>query len=517
VRADYEIPDVPGVANAWPAIDDWPGVVSANRERASTWDFAVAGIHVSELRSLGREETLLRGYECSQGAGIEVRRPRDASQPIVMTGHQPELYHCGVWVKQFAMERLAERVGASAVNIGVDSDAFDAVDFALPCPVAAAKCRYEIAPGGRDTCFACAPVPGAAAVREVFGRAEKDAGRLGGEIGARVGLFAEALVSGVESSASLGEALTKARRLHEGAATGYLELPISVLAAGDAFLAFATDLIENAERFVDIHNAELRKYRAERRLRSAAQPFPDLRRDPSFVELPLWVLGEGRRPLGVRISGSQRLLVAGDEALLDLSARSDVAESLRGSGLTLAPKALALTAFTRAFCSDVLIHGLGGARYDEVTDRVFAGYYGVEPLDFVAITLTMRLPVAAAEVTEDDLSALRARINRLDHNPDEVLADVELPGHERQRASDLAAEKSDLTKRISEPGADKKLLGVRIREVNAALSELVEPVRLGLVADLERAERERAEVAVMESRDYPYFLWAANDVAATIR
>ena len=45
-----------------------------------------------------------------------------ANQPIVMSGHQPELYHAGVWYKNFVLSTLAERTGAIAINLVVDSD-----------------------------------------------------------------------------------------------------------------------------------------------------------------------------------------------------------------------------------------------------------------------------------------------------------------------------------------------------------------------------------------------------------
>ena len=49
------------------------------------------------------------------------------------TGHQPELYHPGVWIKDFLLQRLAEETGATALDVVVDSDGFETVAVTSPC------------------------------------------------------------------------------------------------------------------------------------------------------------------------------------------------------------------------------------------------------------------------------------------------------------------------------------------------------------------------------------------------
>jgi len=44
-------------------------------------------------------------------------------QPAVITGHQPEFIHAGVWAKHVVADRLARRLGGKAINLVVDSDA----------------------------------------------------------------------------------------------------------------------------------------------------------------------------------------------------------------------------------------------------------------------------------------------------------------------------------------------------------------------------------------------------------
>ena len=45
----------------------------------------------------------------------------------------------------------------------------------------------------------------------------------------------------------------------------------------------------------------------------------------------------------------------------------------------LRPRALTLTLFARLCLGDFFIHGIGGGKYDEVTDAIIRDYFGVEP------------------------------------------------------------------------------------------------------------------------------------------
>jgi len=56
---------------------------------------------------------------------------------------------------------------------------------------------------------------------------------------------------------------------------------------------------------------------------------------------------------------------------------------LKEKKLKIRPKALLLTLFNRLFISDLFIHGLGGAKYDMVTDEIIIEFFKVEPPHFL--------------------------------------------------------------------------------------------------------------------------------------
>src|SRR5262249_39522299 len=52
--------------------------------------------------------------------------------PLIVTGHQPELFHPGVWVKNFATAAIARACGGLALNLIVDNDIPKAASIRVP-------------------------------------------------------------------------------------------------------------------------------------------------------------------------------------------------------------------------------------------------------------------------------------------------------------------------------------------------------------------------------------------------
>ncbi len=49
-----------------------------------------------------------------------------------MVGHQPDLFHPGVWLKNFALNSIAQRHGATPLNLVVDNDTAKASAIHMP-------------------------------------------------------------------------------------------------------------------------------------------------------------------------------------------------------------------------------------------------------------------------------------------------------------------------------------------------------------------------------------------------
>ena len=62
------------------------------------------------------------------------RSPTPAAERLIAAGHQPELFHPGVWVKNFALHGLARRHGLTPINLVVDNDTVKSTALRLPVP-----------------------------------------------------------------------------------------------------------------------------------------------------------------------------------------------------------------------------------------------------------------------------------------------------------------------------------------------------------------------------------------------
>jgi hypothetical protein len=216
--------------------------------------------------------------------------------------------------------------------------------------------------------------------------------------------------------------------------------------------------------------------------------------------------------------GRLRFFSASGRMLAELGADEDPTRAFAAAEVALAPKALLLTMFVRLFCCDLFIHGVGGGRYDSVTDGVCRRYFGIEPPAFVVASITMYLPIGAHAVTDEEIAASKDRLNRLDHNPDTLLGEVEFDSaEERATAIGLAQEKTRLVAAIARPEADRKAIGIAIKEANAALALLLEPLRQVMSDELAVLESQRAAAEILTDRTYPFCLWSPQEVADKAR
>lgn len=497
-----------------PPFGEWAAIVERNATAVASWPEPLRA-----LRERARAETVAEAIRFSREIGLPAPSERRGA-PIVMTGHQPELYHPGVWVKDFLVDRLAEETGALGLDLVVDTDAAAPVALRVPClHDGVRECEVVLAEGDARAAYAQRPVPSETDREEFRTRGATLLDALSAPALRRhFGTFCDALEASAGDVEHLGALMTAARRRYEApAGTRYLEVLASEQSHLPSFLAFAAMLLVDAPRLRSVMNEALAEYRLRTGARSAAQPFPDLGEDRERIEAPFWLLAGGRRrTVSVDAAG---VLHADDEAVANLGATQESALAvLEKADLLLAPRALTLTLFQRLFVADLFVHGTGGGRYDRVTDAVIAAYFGVEPPSFAVASMTLLLPLGGHVVTDEDVADAERRLSRFEHNPDELLAEVEFDSaEERARADGIAARKAEAVAAIAGAGADRKALGREIRELNAELASMLDPVGEALRARVEQLRAERAASAVLTDRTYPYCLWDPREVMDKVR
>jgi hypothetical protein len=253
-------------------------------------------------------------------------------RPILMSGHQPTLWHAGILAKLLAAAELARASGAHAAWIVPDMDEVDPTTTRVPQGRADQVREHFV-----RTLTGDPPGPGIpAGALTPRDPTPPDADMPG---------FAEAL-SAFRHEPSM--AMQVGRAVVRTACERFALPEPTVLSASDlhrtgAWAELLRAIADDPRGCVEAYNAAARAY-PEAEVR-------ELGVEKSRVELPLWRV----RP------DLPRLAVFSDQLA------SIPPEQLR-------PRALAMTAIVRATLADLFIHGLGGERYDRVTEQWLAGW-----------------------------------------------------------------------------------------------------------------------------------------------
>jgi hypothetical protein len=443
----------------------------------------------------------------------QVRRELGAALagPLLVSGHQPGFPHPGIWAKRLILARAGE-LGLKPLFLVVDSD--EAGDVAITVPrrspgLCAVRHRLVAGPSGAP--YEALGVPTASEWGTFVDGIARDLATLDQPAWLeRLASLDRSAGQARGSARDLGEFL--AQLLHQPEAPPLGELSVSHLAQTDGFIRFALGLVLDAERYWHAHNRALAAYRAERRLRSPAQPVPDLGAAEGALEVPLWTVAGGRRqPVFVLREGG-RVVLSSPERDLCCFRADDVgrAESLLRA-LALRPRALTLTAFLRLCVADLFVHGTGGRPYELAGDRILAKLFGRPPPPFAVVSATVHL----FRETRRDSADERARLERTDrevrHHPERFL-DLGEPG-----VAELVAEKRRLVTRLEQikPG-ERGPIDCRLRELNQAFLARVQHVREQCSQKLaELGELEREEQA-MRCREYPWFLYDQTELKRVI-
>ncbi|TWT89022.1 hypothetical protein Mal64_25130 [Pseudobythopirellula maris] len=517
----------PRVDNAALVEPDWSGLLEAidlQHTAPPRSDVAFFGEPLQRVAVEARGD-LIEAAERFTSQYADLAKRADPRGPIVLSGHQPELFHNGVWFKNWALARLGRDTGAAAVHLLIDSDLCREPSVRVPAG------PYE-APRGEaidyDALAASVPHEERPIVdRERFGSfAQRVASSVAPWIERPLALDVwRDATEAADAGQPLGEALSRARhRFERGEGSPSLELPISQICDTRPFRLFLLELIGRAERTRKAYNAALDEYRQAHRVRSAAQPLPDLQADGDRVETPFWVWRTDdptRRPLFVTHRDGELLLDNGATGAAAWSAAIDAPEgegvelalarlgSLRERGVKLRSRALMTTLYGRLVLSDLFLHGIGGAKYDEVTDHMAERLFGSPPPPHAVLTATLRLPLGLEATDADEPRRLTQERRELRYHPERALGPAAkgLP----ERAAALLAKK----RRWIAEGAEGAELAERHRDIeaaNAALRPFVEGRAEEIDRGLQSLAERRVTDALLRSREHAFVLFSADDI-----
>ena len=372
-----------GQALVEPAWELAAGLIDENRHLAAQADYDVQGVPLQRLRTEARRH--LR-----QEAQRHTRAYRDAvpaagdDGPLILAGHQPQLFHPGVWFKNFALSALARKWGGQAINLLIDNDILRNPSIRVPAGSAAGT---QVISVPMDRVVDTIPFEQReVADEELFSSFADRVRAAGSDVLAQplIRDYWQLVLEARRRSPNLGRCLAEARHRLEGDwGQDTWEVPLSVVCDSGPFARFACHLLAHLPRLQEIYNTSLHEYRRVNHIRSRSHPVPDLERDGAWREAPFWlwsVASPGRKRAFVRACGDGLELTdrAGIHVQLPLTADGDAGRAVEAlvalgqQGIKLRPRALVTTMYARLVLSDLFLHGIGGAKYDQLTDLIIA-------------------------------------------------------------------------------------------------------------------------------------------------
>jgi len=280
----------------------------------------------------------------------------------------------------------------------------------------------------------------------------------------------------------------------------------------------------NAERFATAYNQALAEYRTRRGIRGRHHPIPDLLTEDGRVELPFWMIRPDRPRHRLAVSQPARgevRLWSGDAPAVALSSaalRDNPAAALSEAlGVwQVRPRALAQTMFARLFACDLFIHGIGGAKYDQITDEIIRGFFGIEPPGYVCVSATLRLPLMRFDVRESQLTAQRRKARDLRYNPQRYLPveriDATLRDLIAERAAAIEASEQLRRQRPKDRTARRKAFE-RIHRANAEILQAAPDLREQARRQIDQLTARLAHNRIAESREWFFALYPKANLA----
>ena len=311
-----------------------------------------------------------------------------------------------------------------------------------------------------------------------------------------------------QGSAKLGASIAAGRhRLEQSFGLNTLEIPVSQLSTTNAFAIFAASIFDRAGRFRDIYNAALIDYRTTHRIRSRSHPVPALKQLENWTEVPFWIYGDqsrNRRPLFIKSSAADVVLTDRNSLSKSISKNNFIDEfrSLSDQGVFIRPRALATTMFSRFFLSDVFLHGIGGAKYDQLTDVICQSFFGFRLPAFMTLSATMMLPSDETIMTKTGVAQLQYQRRKLKFHPELSIA----PEDQTPEIVELLSRKLRWT--------DPKMGSVRSQEKHDAIESLNQKLRThvrrldeSLQNKIENAKTQLRRSQIAGSREYSFCLF----------
>lgn len=477
--------------------------LSAVKSAAKTWHSSnhnceLTGFTLThaQMIALARQDLWRAAEAHAKAIGISAGSCPTADQPWVLTGHQVEFYHPGVWAKVIAADELARRTGGVAFDLLVDHDVVDDLGFDVPVREGDAWVRKGVHYAQASAIPADGLTPPSA---ESFAAWQNE---LHQYPLAKVDSLQHVMKT-LQPAADTAHAggytpwLSRARReLEQSLGINVIHVPTSGLCSGEAWKHFVAAWISHAQFWVHHYNHHLARYRKRAGIKNPHHPMPDLEVHGDSIEMPFWIYKPGQPRQRMTLQSGR--IVAGEKQY-DLN-------ELLAAGYVVRPRALTLTMFARLFIADAFIHGIGGALYDQITDELMQDLFSSAP-PYCCVSAAWLLPLGQPLEMHDTLGHLRFERHHAEHNPDlyldEKLArDPAVAKLLKEREHLIESIATSMQENRAGGRADRQAMFHTLHDTNAAIHAHAPEILSKLSDEIQSTLKAQRENKVLLWREY---------------
>lgn len=508
-----------------PDLDEVDRLVQENRILFEQSRVLLHGRTLNDLRSRTRRDVIAQARAYTESL-VQTEIPEPEFESCVVSGHQPELFHVGVWAKNFTLAGVARRNNATAINLVIDNDTLSTTSLRIP---SGTRSHLAIERLPFDTPRPTLPWEEAMVLNldqyRDFGKDVEKRIRNDWGFSPLIGSAWSAAAETLSVSNRLCDGLTALRsRVERNWGINNLEVPMSWLCQTDSFLWFFAHLLSRLPELHRVYNEVVGDYRQAHRLRNRMQPIPDLDTSNGWLEAPFWIWQEGETQRGrlyARRVGSicelrnqnevvARIPVSDQDSLQEAV---DLLKQLPSRKIRLRTRALTTTLFSRLCLADLFVHGIGGAKYDAMTDRICERLFGLTAPAFLTVSATLYLPLGGTfPARETDLIEINHRLRDLNYNPDRHL-------QTSAEIDSLIAEKASILQEAQKLRQESRLHGrltreqhLRLMEIRSALLSYAEQTRAGYDQTRESVRAQLAANSLVRNREYAFVLYPEDQL-----
>ena len=502
---------------------------------------------VRSLQALAKSQALQAAcnYTSRYSPGHALRS-NNARVNLVVGGHQPELFHPGVWFKNILLASIAKSTSSDSLHVIIDHDLARSDSIRVPARSDATMDSYVNGVGyeNGELYQKSISLPmrsdsrnrmpwhltftentSLSRWRDAVEQLEHSLASCG--LSHSIGKDRFSLLSEcISNCGNFGDAFSQFRhRIEIEHGISNLEVPLSSLCSESAFGGFVHHCIANAESLWKTYNRCRSEYRQRHSIRNQAQPVPELLKQDGALELPFWIYSRDvasftdRKRLWLIIdsmkSTDEYLLVDHPDAALRTMSmvlprdggqlELAWAESVE-RGICIRPRALMTTLFLRCFVADLFVHGIGGGAYDELTDAIIKSWLGMEPPQYITCSASLHLGIP----TQDD-----AKATDLDRTQRELQLMRSVPERFLDRTQSdqklLFEHHAQLLSSIPERGK-KRLWHAEMIQSKAQIESAISEQKRTAFSKLQSLHRKLQQDKIRNSREFSFCLFRETDV-----